>query len=57
MKVLHNLQGQPSGLHNLICFLNSLREGTFFMFSGMITHKFGPVYDIVCVPYDYPVLK
>ena len=39
---LHILQGQSSGFHTLICFLNSCKDLQFLIFWGTMARILGP---------------
>ena len=45
------LQGQLLGTQLLIGALNSLKDLEFFIFVGTLSHSFGPIEDVVSMPY------
>ena len=49
--LLQSLQGQLFGSYFLIDFLKLLRDWTFFITIGTISHIFGPRYEILSVPW------
>ena len=50
MHVLHNLQGQFSGIHLLRFTLELFNEVAYFQLLGKVSHIFGPTKEAVSVP-------
>ena len=51
MNSLHILEGQFLGTQLLIHTLNSSRDLEFFISVGTLSHSFGPIEDVVSMPY------
>ena len=50
MYVLHSLQRHASGFHDLINFLNLLKELLYLVLFGARSHILGPIYLTDCKP-------